>query len=553
VTASIDGGAYSLSATVTFESGPPAEATSQLEASPSTVVADGTAESTLTVTVFDAQNNPVSGVDVALSVSGSDNDLAPTSGTTDANGQLTASLSSTTAEQKTVTASIDGGAFSLTSAVTFQPGAPDEGNSTLVANPDTVVANGSDESILTVTVLDAQGNPVPGVDVASTVSGSDNDLMPTSGTTDTNGEFTASLSSTTAEGKTVTASIDGGAFELYAPVTFEAGPVSASQSILSADPNTVEADGTETTTVTVVARDDYDNPIGGASVQLATSGSSSISQPGPTDSTGTTTGDISSTEDGVQTISATIDSTTIDDTADVDFQGCNLSAGHVETFNPAGSRQSYDIPDGCGGTWRLSSYGGQGGCEESDCSSSSSHLGGRGGHVRGDITLTDTDTLYIRVGEAGGNDCNGTGGSPGGGDGGGCGGGGGGYSTIRLNGTDPSDQLLVAGGGGGGDDGPYCGSSTGHDWMQGGHTNSTYTISGMNADNACDCTGGGGGGYNAGVSSCSGVISCDSGAGGGTNYIDASLSNTVDQAGVRGNDGCNQNPVDGLVELTYDP
>ncbi len=83
------------------------------------VVADGVATSTLTLTAKDTGGNVLAGQAVALTVSGSGNTLGATSGTTDSSGVFTTTLSSTVAEAKTVTATV-GGASLLTS-VNFIP------------------------------------------------------------------------------------------------------------------------------------------------------------------------------------------------------------------------------------------------------------------------------------------------------------------------------------------------------------------------------------------------------------------------------------------------
>jgi hypothetical protein len=99
--------------------GDPDMTSSSLEASPGSPEATGTDAATLTVKVTNEHGAPVAGVAVALAVSGSNNTLTPASGMTDADGLLVATLTSTTAEVKTVTATI--GAVTLTTSVHFYP------------------------------------------------------------------------------------------------------------------------------------------------------------------------------------------------------------------------------------------------------------------------------------------------------------------------------------------------------------------------------------------------------------------------------------------------
>ncbi|MBN1480095.1 Ig-like domain-containing protein [candidate division KSB1 bacterium] len=75
----------------------------------SPVAANGTSTSTIQVTLRDTQNRTVgAGLTIQLSVSGSQNNLQITDPETDANGQVVATLSSSVAEQKTVTAIVKG-------------------------------------------------------------------------------------------------------------------------------------------------------------------------------------------------------------------------------------------------------------------------------------------------------------------------------------------------------------------------------------------------------------------------------------------------------------
>ena len=49
--------------------------------------------------------------------------------------------------------------------VPVPPGPPDPALSTLIASPDTVLANGTDVSTITLTLKDKDGRPIPGVNV----------------------------------------------------------------------------------------------------------------------------------------------------------------------------------------------------------------------------------------------------------------------------------------------------------------------------------------------------------------------------------------------------
>jgi hypothetical protein len=95
---------------------PPSTANSTIVPSPANVPADGTTTSTVTVTLLDANNQPVSGQAVTLAGnSGSHSTITTLSGTTNAAGQATFSVIDSTAEPVTYTAT------DTTDGVTISP------------------------------------------------------------------------------------------------------------------------------------------------------------------------------------------------------------------------------------------------------------------------------------------------------------------------------------------------------------------------------------------------------------------------------------------------
>ena len=102
--------------------------------------------------------------------------------------------------------------------------------------------------------------------------------------------------------------------------TLLTGPPAADQSTLSAAPTSISASsGASTATITVTARDAAGNPIQGATVVLAATGTgNTLTQPaGGTNASGVATGALSSTVGGIKTASATINGTLINQTANV--------------------------------------------------------------------------------------------------------------------------------------------------------------------------------------------------------------------------------------------
>src|SRR5207302_529527 len=187
--------------TATATAGGPSATQSTVAAAPATITA-GVGSSTITVTVRDANGNPIQGATVTLVVSpATGSTLTQPAGTTNAGGQITGSLSSTAAGTKTVSAIVNGSvSVAQTAPVTVNPAGASATESLVAASPGTITASsGSSASTITVTVKDANGNPVSGATVtlaASPVTGIT--LTQPAGTTNTSGQITGALSSTAA-------------------------------------------------------------------------------------------------------------------------------------------------------------------------------------------------------------------------------------------------------------------------------------------------------------------------------------------------------------------
>jgi adhesin/invasin len=255
VTASLNG--ITKSVTVSFVAGSADESRSSLTANPVSIVADGQTTSLVTLVLKDANNNPVTGETVAFSTS-----LGTVSNATETTpGTYTATLTSATAAgTATVTATAGGNALSgLSATVDFVAGSVDESKSSLTANPVSIVADGASTSALTLTLKDANNNPVTGETVAFSTS-----LGTVSNATETApGTYTATLTSATTAGTaTVTATAGGVSLSaLPAAVDFVAGPPVFPPSSMVASPTTVKADGNTYSQITVILKDANGNPV----------------------------------------------------------------------------------------------------------------------------------------------------------------------------------------------------------------------------------------------------------------------------------------------------
>ena len=281
-------------ATVTFISDPASATVSTLSASPATgVTANGTTTSTITATIKDATGNPISNQVVTLAQGGGSSVITIVSGTTNSLGVATFTVTDTTAQTVTYTAtdSTAGVTVTPTATVAFVAGPASAPNSTVSANPTTnVTANNSATSTITVTAVDANNNPEIG-DTITLAQGSGSSTITTvSGTTNSSGVATFTVKTKVAQSVTYTAkdTTDGVTITPTATVTFVAGPASATKSSVSPSPTLVKATGATTSTITVTAEDANGNfEIGDTITLTAGSGSSLITTvSGTTNSSG---------------------------------------------------------------------------------------------------------------------------------------------------------------------------------------------------------------------------------------------------------------------------
>jgi adhesin/invasin len=196
-----------------------------------------------------------------------------------------------------------------------------------------------------VVVRDQDGNPLGGIPVTFKVTAGGGSLAGANPVTDADGVATVGgwtlgqkVGINTLEATLSGLDVSG------SPVLFSAtaspGPVSAEKSRVSAAPATITASGgSSRSTITVTARDAFDNPIPGLAVTLAASGTgSTLTQPAsPTGSNGSTTGLLSSTTPGNSVVSAMIAGTPVTQTATIAISPGEPSAARSSATVPAGT------------------------------------------------------------------------------------------------------------------------------------------------------------------------------------------------------------------------
>ncbi|HWP38546.1 MAG TPA: invasin domain 3-containing protein, partial [Gemmatimonadales bacterium] len=286
------------------------------------IVANGTDSTIVTVTVRDPAGNAIPGQTVQLAATGTNNTLTQPAGTTNASGVAIGRLKSTRAEVKTITVTVNPGPNQV--VLSQQPTVQFVADTTTIsaslstvaanpASPDSIAGDGVQASAITVTVRDANSNPVAGQTVQLATSGAGNLTQP--GTTNSSGVATGSITRNSGGVDSITATVNPGGTAVIITqrpvVKFFAtscGDPNATTSTVAVSPDTVAASGTDSSTVTVTVLDCGSSPVEGATVQLSLSGTGNfVRQPSTTtNASGVTTGKVSSTVAGSKTVTATI-------------------------------------------------------------------------------------------------------------------------------------------------------------------------------------------------------------------------------------------------------
>lgn len=191
------------SPTMTFQAAPAANADeSEVTIDDDTDTADGTSTSIVTVTVKDQYGDPVgAGQSVCFSVTNGDGTISSGPWVTDANGQVTTTVTApTTSGQTQINAALGTCASPQGSIgnVTYNhdPGAADAPTSDVTIESDTADSDGSTETTVTVVVRDANGNPVgAGQSVCLVLADGTGALSAGPWVTDSQGRVTATVTS----------------------------------------------------------------------------------------------------------------------------------------------------------------------------------------------------------------------------------------------------------------------------------------------------------------------------------------------------------------------
>ncbi len=268
-------------ASVTFAAPVASAANSSIAAASSEVPQSGSTTVTVTLKDQGTPSEPITGKLVTLTQGGGHSTIAPAStgsDTTNAQGQATFTVSDTTAETVTYSATDTTDGIPLTGqsvSVTFGSLVVSPSQSTVTTTTPIVATSTSSVSqtsgSVDVTLLDG-ASPVGGKTVTLSSSSATAVVTPSSQTTGSNGVATFTVSDPTAETvtfKAVDTSDNNLALTATTQVSFQAPAVSASTSGMSVSPVKVPADGVSGASLTVTIEDQFGNPLAGKTVTVA--------------------------------------------------------------------------------------------------------------------------------------------------------------------------------------------------------------------------------------------------------------------------------------------
>ncbi|WP_261640381.1 Ig-like domain-containing protein [Erwinia mallotivora] len=220
-------------------------------------LADGRAQNIIKATVVDAHNNPVAGQRVAFRA-GNEASIAGAV-VTSAEGRVTVPVTSVRAGETTITASVNDTANKEIN-VRFQPDhhTAQVTEHNLSVLPTVSLADGKESKTISVTVTDANGNPVPGLPVAFSA---DNGAVPADNSvmTDAEGRAATLMSSMTAGLSRVTASVNNS--KAVQETTFIGNSATALVTAVDALPSSGIADGKTAVIIRALIKDENGNSL----------------------------------------------------------------------------------------------------------------------------------------------------------------------------------------------------------------------------------------------------------------------------------------------------
>ena len=264
-------------AAVTFAAPVATPSNSSITARSASVVQGGSTTVTVTLKDQGAAPQPIANKVISLNQGSGSSQITPASATTNIQGQASFTVSDSTAETVTYSATDTTDGVALTGqsvGVTFGILTVSATDST-VTTTTPIVANMASSGpqptgTVTVTLLDGT-SPVAGITVTLSASSLNAVITPSSEVSGVNGQASFSVSDTTAESVTfhaVDTTDSNLAIVATTQVAFQVPAASPSRSSMTVSPSTVVADGITAASLSVRIEDQFGNPLAGKTVTV---------------------------------------------------------------------------------------------------------------------------------------------------------------------------------------------------------------------------------------------------------------------------------------------
>ncbi|WP_166667076.1 Ig-like domain-containing protein, partial [Candidatus Schmidhempelia bombi] len=252
------------SALITYIPGPVSLTTSEITATPDEVIANGTDSSTIVVQLKDQNGNNLTTNLGTVSLFGlGDGVSIDLPMTYRGNGRYEGKIVSSKTGKHLIGYTISNiGDGTNKANVTFKPGPVSMTESVIISEPNTIVANGQATSTITIQLKDAKGNNLDTDQGKISLIGLNYGKIAQDMTYVGEGRYEGKITSTRANKDTIGFQLDNQQSNNTTTVTYTAGEVDLTKSVITADPTDILANNKDESLITVQLKDSYGNDIG---------------------------------------------------------------------------------------------------------------------------------------------------------------------------------------------------------------------------------------------------------------------------------------------------
>lgn len=290
---------------------------SSVSADDGKVTANGIRSSRITVQARTPDGELIEGLEIRLNDNGDDVSIDAVNNVTNSNGEARFDVRSSNVQDVTFTARGLGTTIDQTASVKFV--SLDAEESEVSRNREKVVANGSASARITVTARNEEGDRLEDLEIDLDSNSENVDVDEVRSKTNSDGEAIFDVSNSVAETVTFSAKSQGTTVNQTINIRFVT--VNAAQSEVASSMQKVQANGSESSTITVIARDEDGDPLEGVDISLIPDGGNSeiSAQSEDTDSNGEIQFQVTNTQPEVVEYRARGAGVTIDERVTVNF------------------------------------------------------------------------------------------------------------------------------------------------------------------------------------------------------------------------------------------